>query len=69
MQSTFRYWRREAAKKIREIKRLARRGECREAKALKKELYRESVPSIVGWPTYARLSNDVGRRCLKQRKG
>lgn len=53
---------------IREIKRLARAGRCREAKELKKQLYRESVPSLVGWPTYVRLANDVGRRCARKRR-
>lgn len=68
MKGEFLRWRRIAAEQIREIKRLARAGKCREANALKKELYRESVPILVGWPTYARLANDVGKHCARKRK-
>jgi hypothetical protein len=66
MRREFRTWRAIAARQIREIRRLARVGRCREANALKKELYNESVPSLVDWPTYVRLANDVGRRCARR---
>ena len=63
MESTYRHWRRTAARQIKEIKRLARAKKCNEATSLKSELLVESVPSLVGWSSYANLNAYVVRYC------
>jgi hypothetical protein len=63
MESTYRYWRRNAAKQIKEIKRLARAKQCREAWSLRKDLLRESVPSLVSWSSFGNLAGYMGRYC------
>lgn len=63
MESTYRYWRRRAAAQIKEIKRLARARQCGEMKVLFRELRDESVPSLVGWVSYANLNKYAARYC------
>ena len=68
MEREFRYWRRDLAGNIRRIRSLARKGECAEAKRLYKQTLRESGTSLVGWPTWIRLGNDLGRRCKRTKR-